>query len=144
MGGLAAAAAGIVVLFLCSLRETLVDPSLSLEDGYWIGRLPWTAGGVDLVVIGATVAVVAGTIAAWIAGGWVRRSVTTLAAGIAAFWWFLVLVTNPGGGYCAGCPGPGFDPFTMARSTRPLPWAPDQDLQKDSVVGARGGVGPYF
>ena len=105
-----------MVLFLCSLAEVLADPSLSLQDGYWIGRLPWTAVGVDLVVIGATVTVVAGTLAAWIAGGWVRRSVTTLAAGIAAFWWLLVPMLNPGGRYCPGCAAPGFDPFTVAYS----------------------------
>jgi len=116
-GGLIATAAGIVVLFLSSLREVLTDPSLSLEDGYWIGRLPWTAVGVVLVVIGATVAVVAGTIAAWIAGGWVRRALTGVSSAIAAFWWLLVIVWTPGGGgYCPGCSGLGFDPVTVAYS----------------------------
>ena len=116
MGGLAATATGLAVLFLCSLREVLADPSMSLEDGYWIGRLPWTAVGVDLVVIGATVTVVAGTVSAWIAGGWIRRSVTALAAGVAGFWWLVTAITSPGESGCVGCTAPGFDPFTIAYS----------------------------
>ena len=63
------------------------DTALSLEDGYRIGRLPWIAVGVDLVVIGATVAVIAGTLSAWIGGGWIRRTVTAGALVVAAFWW---------------------------------------------------------
>jgi len=50
--GLSAAAAGLVVLFAQALSEVLADPGLSLADGYWIGRLPWTAVGVDLAIIG--------------------------------------------------------------------------------------------
>jgi hypothetical protein len=114
VAGLSAAAAGLLILFVRALTEVLADPSLSLEDGYWIGRLPWTAVGVDLVVVGATVAVVAGTIAVWLAGGWIRRMVASLAAGVAAFWWLLVMLVSGTGAYCAGCPAPDFDPFTMA------------------------------
>lgn len=67
--GLMTAALGVVVLLAQSLSEVLTDPTLSLEDGYLIGRLPWTAVGVDLVVFGSSAALVAGVGAAWPAGG---------------------------------------------------------------------------
>lgn len=116
MVGLLAAAAGLVVLFAQALSEVLADPGLSLVDGYSIGRLPWTAVGVDLAIIGATIAVVFGTATAWLAGGPVRRVVSALAVAVAAFWWFLAMLPPPQGGFCASCLPPGPDPLTMAYS----------------------------
>ena len=114
--GLVAAAIGVVVLFAYALSEVLADPSLSLIDGYWIGRLPWTAVGIDLVVIGSTVAVVFGTLTAWIADGALRRLVSLLALAVAAFWWFIATLPFAGGAYCPSCPPPGPDPLTYAYS----------------------------
>jgi hypothetical protein len=114
--GLSAAAVGLVVLFGYALSEVLADPSLSLVDSYWIGRLPWTAVGVDLAVIGATVAVVFGTMTAWLAGGRIRRVVSALVLAVAAFWWFLAMLPPPQGVPCPSCPPPGPDPLTMAYS----------------------------
>ena len=114
--GLLASAAGLVVLLAQAQSEVLADPGLSLVDGYWIGRLPWTAVGVDLTIIGATIAVVFGSVTAWLAGGPIRRVVTALALAVAAFWWFLAMLATPQGAFCASCPAPGPDPITMAYS----------------------------
>jgi hypothetical protein len=116
VGALSAAAFGLVVLFLQALSEVLADPSLSLLDGYEIGRLPWTTVGVGFVVMGATVALVAGTVASWIAGGWVRRVAAGLASVAGAAWWLVAMLPPPGGAYCADCPAPGPEPLTMAYS----------------------------
>lgn len=114
--GLLAVAAGIVVVFAQALSEVLADPGLSLDDGYWIGRLPLMAVGVDLTVIGATVVAVFGTVTAWLAGGPIRRIVSTIALAVAAFWWFTAMLPPPQGALCATCPPPGPDPMTMAYS----------------------------
>jgi hypothetical protein len=114
--GLIAAIVGIAVLVVYALSEVLADPTLTLEDGYWIGRLPWTTVGVALTVIGATVALVAGVLTAWIAGGAVRRVVTALAVAVGAFWWLFATLPLVGlSGACCG-PRPDPDPLTMAYS----------------------------
>ena len=116
MVGLVVATAGLVVLLAQALSEVLGDPGLSLVDGYWIGRLPWTAVGVDLAIVGATIAVAFGTLTAWLAGGAIRRVVSALAMAVGAFWWFLAMLPPAQGGFCASCPPPGPDPMTMAYS----------------------------
>lgn len=114
---LSAVAAGFVVLFAQALSEVLADPELSLVDGYWIGRLPWIDVGVYLVVIGATIAVVSGTLTAWLAGGAIRRVVSAIALAVAAFWWyFMALPPPPGGAPCVLCPPRESDPMAMAYS----------------------------
>jgi hypothetical protein len=114
--GVIATIAGLAVLFVYALSEVLADPTLSLEDGYWIGRLPWTTVGVALIVFGATVALVAGALTAWIAGGAVRRLLTALAVAVGAFWWLMVSVPLVAiSGACCG-PRPDPDPLTMAYS----------------------------
>jgi hypothetical protein len=114
--GLSATAAGLIVLFGQALTEVLTTPGLSLVDGYWIGRLPWTAVGVDLVVIGATIAVAFGTLTSWLAGGLDRRVLSALALAVAAFWWFFAMAPPLLTGYCPGCPPPEPDPITTAYS----------------------------
>ena len=114
--GLVACAAGVVVLFLQALSEVAADPSLSLGDAYWIGRLPGTAIGVDLVIVGATTTLIAGGAIALVAGGLARRSATAIALVVAALWWLLAMQPAPQGAYCADCPSPTADPVTMAYS----------------------------
>lgn len=114
--GLSMATVGLVVLVAQASSEVLRDPSLSLIDGYSIGRLPATSVGVDLTVIGATLAVVFGSITAWRAGWWIRRALVSLSLIVAACWWFLALLPPTQGAYCAGCEPPGPDPMTMAYS----------------------------
>jgi hypothetical protein len=116
VAGLSAAATGLVVLVLEAVREVLSDPGLSLVDGYWIGRLPWTAVGVALVVLGATTALAFGAGTAWLAGGWARRLIGSLALAGGALWWLFAMLPPPRGAFCATCPPPGPDPLTMAYS----------------------------
>jgi hypothetical protein len=122
--GVAIALAGVALLLVRAWLEVLADPSLSLEDGYWIGRLPWTPIGIDLALIGATGAVVIGLLVAWLVGGAIRRVISGLAGAVAAFWWFLAMLPQPGGAFCATCAPPGPDPVTYAYSLPQLaiPW----------------------
>ena len=117
MIGLGAVGLGFLVLFTNAFAEVLADPTLSLEDGYWIGRLPWTGVGVGLVVGGSNVALVTGAIVAFVAGGAMRRTSAVLLTLVGAWWWVLVFLA-PGlsGGTCSGCPAPGPDPITTAYS----------------------------
>lgn len=135
--GLLAIAAGLITLLLQALSEVVANPALSLVDGYWMGRLPWTAVGVDLVVGGATVALVFGAATAWLAGGPVRRIASALAFVVGAFWWFLAMLPPPQGAFCASCPPPGPDPITMAYS---LPEAVALFLLLPSAVAGAVGV----
>ena len=114
--GLATTVAGLLVVLGQAFAETRADPSLSLEDGYWIGRLPWTAVGTILVVVGTNVALVAGTAASFIVGGWVRRLLALLPAAAGVAWWLGSLIVLVGVGGCPGCAPAQPDPFTMAYS----------------------------
>jgi hypothetical protein len=117
--GLALAIVGVAVLFAQAVSEVRADPSISLGDAYWIGRLPWTPIGVGLAILGASLATVAGTVTALMAGGIVRRGVAILALLVAGFWWLVVTVplVGMGGAACEpACPPPTFDPVTMAYS----------------------------
>ena len=114
--GTVAIVAGLGILFGYALTEVLADPTISLADGYWIGRLPWTALGLDLAVGGATLMALAGVVAAWLAGGAIRRVVTASGLVIVAFWWFIAVLPQSGGAPCATCPPPGRDPITVAYS----------------------------
>jgi hypothetical protein len=114
------AVAGIVVLLAYAASEVLADPSLSMVDGYWIGRLPWTPIGVGLAIAGASLAALAGAVTALMAGGIVRRGLAILALLLAGFWWLLVTVplVTFSGAWCGqpACPAPTIDPVTMAYS----------------------------
>lgn len=111
-----AAGIGVLVLLGYAFSEVLANPGSSLVDGYWIGRLPWTAIGVDLAVMGSSVAVVFGMVAAWIEGGVLRRVVSLILLLLAGFWWFAATLPLAGGAYCPTCPPPGPDPLTYAYS----------------------------
>jgi hypothetical protein len=114
--GLAGASVGFAVLFLTALAQVATDPNLTLADAYWIGPLPWTPMGIGLVVAGSTVAVVFGSIAAWLRGNADRRVASGLGLAIALSWWLLALLPPPKGAYCADCPAPTPDPLTYAYS----------------------------
>ena len=125
-----ATAVGFVVLFGYALSEVIANPGISLVDGYWTGRLPWTAIGVDFVVIGSTVAVLFGTASSWIAGGAVRRLVSLAPLVVAAAWWLYASIqssiegapcmieqlSTPNAGGTVSCGPPPFDPFAVAYS----------------------------
>jgi hypothetical protein len=118
--GFALAILGVAVLFAQAVSEVRADPSISLGDAYGIGRLPWTPIGVGLAILGASLAVLAGTATVLMAGGIVRRGMAILAFLVAGFWWLVVTVplVGMGGASCGqpACPPPTTDPVTMAYS----------------------------
>jgi hypothetical protein len=114
--GMVALVAGLLVIVAQSFAETLADPTLSLEDGFRIGRLPWMNVGVALVVAGTNAALVGGTLVSWVVGGWVRRVLALVPAAAGASWWLAGLLTVGAGAWCPGCPPPSFDPITTAYS----------------------------
>ena len=130
IAGGGATAIGFVVLFGNALSEVLANPGISLVDGYWSGRLPWTAIGVDLVVIGSTVAVLFGTAFSWLAGGAGRRLVSLAPLVVAAAWWLYASIQSsiegapciilqlgtPNADGTVSCGQPPFDPFAVAYS----------------------------
>jgi hypothetical protein len=130
IAGCGATAIGFVVLFGYALSEVLANPGISLVDGYWTGRLPWTAIGVDLVVIGSTVAVLFGTASSWLARGAVRRLVSLAPLVVAAAWWLYASIQSsiegapcmilqlgtPNADGTVSCGQPPFDPFAVAYS----------------------------
>ena len=115
-----AALVGVLVLLASAASEVAADPSLSLEDGYWIGRLPWTPIGAGLVVGGSTAAVTAGILAVLPAGGNARRVLTLIAALPVVSWWSMAVipVVGIGGAWCGAppCKPPSFDVITIAYS----------------------------
>jgi len=107
---------GVGVLVAMAAGEVAREPSLSLLDGYWVGRLPWTNVGVVLVLGGATVAVLGAATRVSLVGGWASRISVWLAALVAAFWWFLALIPPPGGALCTTCGPRTADPIAYAYS----------------------------
>jgi hypothetical protein len=116
---MAVAVVGLLVLFAYAASEVLSDPSLTLEDGYWIGRVPWTPLGVGLVVAGTTAAIVLGYTVVMLQGGIVRRFAGAITVMPAAFWWVVELLQLQGvSGACPSgtCVRPWIDPITYAYS----------------------------
>jgi len=114
--GLGALVIGLAVFFVYALSEVLAHPGLSLVDGYWIGRLPWTGIGEGFTVIGATVAVMLGTMTVWLGGNRWGRVVVLVPLAVAGFFWFAAMLPFPGGGPCTDCGEPIPDPFAYAYS----------------------------
>lgn len=118
MAALGITTLGIAILLATAYNEAQARPGFSLENGYSIGRPPWTDIGVRLTVIGSTAAVCLGAVGAWFVGGQVRRVVVVSALALALFWWTYALMPLPmGGAWCpTTCPPPQPDPFVRAHS----------------------------
>jgi hypothetical protein len=114
--GVGALVFGLAVFVVYALSEVLAHPGLSLVDGYWIGRLPWTGIGEGFTVIGATVAVVLGTVTVWLGGNRWKRALVLVPLAVAGFFWFAAMLPFPGGAPCTDCAAPVPDPFAYAYS----------------------------
>jgi hypothetical protein len=114
--GVGALVTGLVVLFVYALSEVLAHPGLSLVDGYWIGRLPWTGIGEGFTVLGATVGVVLGTVTVWLGGNRWKRAIVLVPLAFVGFFWFAALLPFPGGAPCTDCVAAVPDPFAYAYS----------------------------
>jgi hypothetical protein len=115
IAGVGGLAIGLAVFFVYALSEVMAHPELSLVDGYWIGRLPWTGIGEGLTVIGATVAVVLGTVTVWLGGNRWKRALVLVPLAVAGFFWFAAMLPFPDGAPCTDC-APVPDPFAYAYS----------------------------
>ncbi|HSM38628.1 MAG TPA: hypothetical protein VK838_04780 [Candidatus Limnocylindrales bacterium] len=93
--GLSGILVGASVLLVYAWVEYLNHPGISLADGYWIGRVPWTPAGVLLVLAGSTLALLAGTASVLARGDWVRWLLLLPVAAAPVLWWLLALGVLP-------------------------------------------------
>ncbi|MGH2368683.1 MAG: hypothetical protein ACRDI2_10820, partial [Chloroflexota bacterium] len=83
---------------------------ISVVDGYWIGREPWTSAGVIVVLAGSALALLAAAAATMARGDWVRRVLLIPVLAMPILWWMTAL---------GAIPYPRFDapdPVTLAYS----------------------------
>ena len=78
---------GPSVLLVYAWVEVLNNSDMSLVDGYWIGRQPYTLIDVLVSLAGGVAGLVAGSVAIAIEGGWWRRFLIVPAAAAALLWW---------------------------------------------------------
>lgn len=78
---------GPSILLLYAWVEVLNNPGMSLVDGYWVGRQPWTSAGVVTSLAGGLAGLAAGSVAIAIEGGWWRRFLILPSVVAAAAWW---------------------------------------------------------
>ena len=116
IAGVGALVIGLAVFLVYALSEVRAHPGLSLEDGYWIGRLPWTGIGEGFTVIGASIAVVLGTLTVWLRGTRWRRALVLVPLAVAVFFWFAAMLPEPNRAPCTNCAEPVADPFAYAYS----------------------------
>jgi hypothetical protein len=83
--------AGIAMLVVVAWIEYLTHPGISIVDGYWIGRLPWTPFGVVLVLVGTAGTIVAAAAATIVSGGWLRRGLLVAVLPLPMLWWAAAL-----------------------------------------------------
>jgi hypothetical protein len=93
--GLSGIGLGLAVLLVYAWVEFLNNPGISLVDGYWIGRVPWTPLGVILVLAGSVLAVLAAATLVILRGDWVRWVVLLPILGAPILWWLLALRAIP-------------------------------------------------
>jgi len=86
---------GVCTLIVMAWIEVLSHPGYTLVDGYWIGRLPWTAIGIVLVLAGSVGALLAGALAILVEGGWWRRVLIVPAWGAGGLWWSVAMGLLP-------------------------------------------------
>jgi hypothetical protein len=78
---------GPSILLIYAWVEVLNNPGLSLVDGYWIGRTPWTPIGVVVSLAGGVGGLLSASVAIGIEGGWWRRFLLLPAVAGAVLWW---------------------------------------------------------
>lgn len=86
---------GPSILLAYAWVEVLNNPGLSLVDGYWIGRTPWTPIGIVVSLAGGLGGLLSGSLAIAIEGGWWRRFLLLPAFAAAVLWWSIALGLLP-------------------------------------------------
>jgi len=82
---------GPSILLVYAWVEVLNRPGISLADGYWIGREPWSSFGVVVSLAGGVAGLLAGSVAILVEGGWWRRFLVAPSAVAAVLWWGIAL-----------------------------------------------------
>lgn len=108
--GLAAIGLGLSLLLVYAWVEVVNNPGITLADGYWIGRVPWTPAGIALVLAGSVIALVAGAAVVAARGDWLRRFLIVPAFVLPVLWWAVGLGLLPFPRFR------GPDPVTLAYS----------------------------
>jgi hypothetical protein len=60
---------GPSILLVYAWVEVLNNPGLTLSDGYWIGRTPWTPLGIVVALLGGVTGLLSTSVAIAIEGG---------------------------------------------------------------------------
>jgi len=92
---LAVLGVGVSTLIVYAWVEVLNNPGTTLVEGYWVGRLPWTAAGIVMALSGSVGALVAAGVAIVVEGGWWRRILILPAWAAAFIWWSVAMGTLP-------------------------------------------------
>lgn len=108
--GMASIGLGISILIGYAWIEYINNPGLSLIDGYWIGRVPWTPAGVVLVLAGSLLTLTAGAGIVLVLGDWMRRLLLIPIVIPPLAWWVTALGVIPFPRFT------GPDPVTLAYS----------------------------
>ena len=108
--GLSGIGVGLSVLLVYAWVEFLNNPGISLVDGYWIGRVPWTPLGVVLVLAGSGLALLAGAASVLLRGDWVRWLLLLPVLAASLLWWALAVGLLPSARYLP------IDPVSLAYS----------------------------
>jgi hypothetical protein len=93
--GLAGIGLGGATLLVYAWVEYVNNPGISIVDGYWIGRVPWTPIGVWLVIGGASLALVGAAASVVVRGGWIRRLLLIPVGALPVLWWSIALGVLP-------------------------------------------------
>lgn len=116
---------GLTWLLAYMLAEAFFgDGGGSLVDAYWRGRLPWMGVAEALIVVGATASAVAGTLAAQVGGGWIRRLLVLPPLAVVGLWLLLAMTPPRRAVPCNHCPPP----------TTPDPWAYAYSLPETTAL----------
>jgi hypothetical protein len=86
---------GVSTLIVYAWVEVLNNPGYTLVDGYWVGRLPWTAAGMVMILVGSVGALITAAMAIVVEGGWWRRILILPAWGAALIWWSVAMGLLP-------------------------------------------------
>jgi hypothetical protein len=101
---------GLSLLLVYAWIEVVNNPGITLVDGYWIGRMPWTPAGIVLALAGSSIALVAGATVVVVRGDWLRRLLLAPVLLLPVGWWAVGLGVLPFPRFH------GPDPVTLAYS----------------------------
>jgi hypothetical protein len=109
--GLSACGLGVAIVIVRSWVEYLNTPGITIVDGYWMGREPWSSMGVVPVLAGSALGTLAAGTLVMLRGDWLRRILSLAILAVPVIWWLIALGAIPVGPYYRPP-----DPVTLAYS----------------------------